>query len=477
MKISLKEKLEEQIKNCINKPAYLCGIFGKYELINFESVIKTILKNIGHSEEISNVKYSLGSNCLFIRFSNGNQMEILRYTDKDITKFRSATLWRSFNTVIFDDWFFKNTFNGEIMNINKTDISYRELYICENDLTTYQNFDTILRQEIRNCITKRNYKCGLISDCCPSIPSLIRDITVEWYDNQNVDVFKTVNDNGNRVELLNGSCIDIYGKEFIHPSFENVLRGKNFDSLIIDKDVYDTYIRNKIYLIHPIYKQCYICVDETRRNIESFLNSIDKTEGQKMREELYTIIKGQKVTNRLELNDCFEKVVETVDGQDIIKKKLIRRPELIKKSDVEWVDMFEIKGEIKYNKDLYFRFNISENETVEALEQIYRADLNEYHVFTDKVVETVNDEENNKKVEEEYHTLMTRWIDKFLSENEDAAKWCKLHNVELNEDNFDDVIAEMINIDCSHISYPIIAPDRKSAFITIGGEKIKIDLD
>ena len=66
----------------------------------------------------------------------------------------------------------------------------------------------------------------------------------------------------------------------------------------------------------------------------------------------------------------------------------------------EWTELCSYEGEPRYNSNWVFRIyktvNISEYETVDIENEIFRADLNEMHLHTNKIVEErdINKEEN-----------------------------------------------------------------------------------
>lgn len=100
-----------------------------------------------------------------------------------------------------------------------------------------------------------------------------------------------------------------------------------------------------------------------------------------------------------------------------------------------WVELCSYDGEPRYNKEnllfsLYshrMEFNISENETVTLEKEIFRADLNEIHLHTNKIVEAVDLNKDNAEFDYE---IEVRAFNKVMIESNEALKaYCDLHKM------------------------------------------------
>lgn len=96
----------------------------------------------------------------------------------------------------------------------------------------------------------------------------------------------------------------------------------------------------------------------------------------------------------------------------------------------EWVELFGFDGEPRYNSEYFGRrnkINISENETVTVEKEIFRADLNELHLRTDKIVEEtdVNKEDILSVLEDQIKTFNKMMIESNIK----MASYCDLHKL------------------------------------------------
>lgn len=132
-----------------------------------------------------------------------------------------------------------------------------------------------------------------------------------------------------------------------------------------------------------------------------------------------------------------------VDGED--KRVFTAKPCLKQETELTgWEDILTIDGEIRYNqealllgwRDLH-RFNLSEDETVELEKAIYRADLGETHVFTNKVVKT--DEVNKEECEGHLSKLLADFNEQMITSNASMLAYCKLHKLDLRETDCEEV--------------------------------------
>lgn len=109
------------------------------------------------------------------------------------------------------------------------------------------------------------------------------------------------------------------------------------------------------------------------------------------------------------------------------------KPEL-KKEDkiVGWEQICEYEGEPAYTDDntMFYKnktVNISDKEEVEIEKEIFRADLNEYHLFTDKILS----EKDIDKMESEfyYERLVKKFNKSMILSNQEMKDHCDLYKL------------------------------------------------
>ena len=104
-----------------------------------------------------------------------------------------------------------------------------------------------------------------------------------------------------------------------------------------------------------------------------------------------------------------------------------------------WKDILTVNGKIYYNGGEVSEcgFNISEDETVHITKTVYRADLDEMHVFTDKVVETI--EVDKVESEERFERLLADFNEQMINSNKSMLAYCKLHKLVPRETDCEEV--------------------------------------
>lgn len=142
-----------------------------------------------------------------------------------------------------------------------------------------------------------------------------------------------------------------------------------------------------------------------------------------------TRVFGKKIEN---IYDVDYKWKEVKDSSGETKIVYTDKPIITKESKVkEWVELCSYEGEPRYNSyRAYFSYNtinISEDACLTIEEEIFRADLNEVHMHTNKVVETIN----TKK--EEAISLCEEQIKAFnkmmIESNNKLMSYCDLHKL------------------------------------------------
>lgn len=160
---------------------------------------------------------------------------------------------------------------------------------------------------------------------------------------------------------------------------------------------------------------------------------------------------GKKIEN---IYDVDNKQKEVKDGSGETKTVYTGKPIITKESKIkEWVELCSYDGEPRYNSSdcssifsYYKTINISENERLAIEEEIFRADLNEVHMHTNKVVETID----TKK--EEAISLCEKQIGAFnkimIKSNNKLMSYCDLHKL-----SYEDT-------DCIEL-FKLVFPDKK----------------
>ena len=126
------------------------------------------------------------------------------------------------------------------------------------------------------------------------------------------------------------------------------------------------------------------------------------------------------------------KQIEDNDGN--IKAVYTEKPQINKTRKVrEWSELCSYEGEPRYNSSGYaivlgcHYINISENETVKIEDEIFRADLNEMHLHTDKIIE---EKEVNKEDALSILDGKIKAFNKMMIESNDRLRaYCDLHKL------------------------------------------------
>jgi hypothetical protein len=144
---------------------------------------------------------------------------------------------------------------------------------------------------------------------------------------------------------------------------------------------------------------------------------------------LKTVVLGKKIENKYEVIYNW-KSIEDENGD--VKNVFTDKPSIDKHSEVtEWVELCSYDGEPRYNSNDFLytarNLNISDTETIYVVNEIFRADLNEMHLHTDKIVE-----EKDADKEEALSTCnnQIRAFNKMMIESNYKLKsYCDLHKL------------------------------------------------
>lgn len=148
-----------------------------------------------------------------------------------------------------------------------------------------------------------------------------------------------------------------------------------------------------------------------------------------------TKVFGKKIVNFYEIKPN-QKFIQDENGCD--KQVFTAKPTITKVQNLdEWVELHSFDGEPRYNRKgnvawgAYDEINLSENECVKIEEEIFRADLNELHLHTDKIVEE-NDYEK-ECAELGYKTLIGEFNTQMIESNDKLKSYCEIHNLKPEE--------------------------------------------
>lgn len=158
-----------------------------------------------------------------------------------------------------------------------------------------------------------------------------------------------------------------------------------------------------------------------------------------------TKIFGKKI-ERIYSVDSKQAEIQAENG----KTKVIytAKPELVESTIVSsWIELFSYIGEPRYNYNstetwIYpynnirlfgklNQINISANETVFIEEEIFRADLNEMHLHTNKIIEEI--EVDKEKVLSVYKTQLRLFNRKMIESNDKLRRYCDLHKLQYED--------------------------------------------
>lgn len=148
---------------------------------------------------------------------------------------------------------------------------------------------------------------------------------------------------------------------------------------------------------------------------------------------MITRIKGKDITNFYSVKT--NKTTKAVSDNEL-KTIYTARPELVKEAKVEWKEICNFEGEMSYDETYNYYFtlssktiHISEDEKVNVDEVAFRADLNEKHAFTDKVLCELDDPESKLKAEILFETELSCFNAAMINSNDAMLTYCKLHKL------------------------------------------------
>jgi hypothetical protein len=183
-----------------------------------------------------------------------------------------------------------------------------------------------------------------------------------------------------------------------------------------------------------------------------------------------TIILGQKIENIYDVNHNW-KTINDENGN--LKTVYTAKPTLNKTSIIkEWVEICSHHGEPRYNSTSSLfgslltqpQLNISENETIQIKEQIFRADLNEMHLRTNKIVEEIDVDE------QEARATLSEQIRAFnammITSNDKLQSYCDVHKLSYEDTDAIELFSIVFPNQCYEIKDGIIAPKNVNMYVS-----------
>ena len=183
-----------------------------------------------------------------------------------------------------------------------------------------------------------------------------------------------------------------------------------------------------------------------------------------------TIILGQKIENVYTVNLNFE-TIEDENGK--VKTIYTAKPTLKKTSTIkEWVKICSYTGEPRYNSTTSLfgysltqpQLNISEDETVQIKEQIFRADLNEMHLRTNKIVKEID------MFKEEALATLSEQIRAFnammITSNDKLQSYCDVHKLSYEDTDAIELFNIVFPNQCYEIKDGVIAPKNVNMYVS-----------
>ena len=153
-----------------------------------------------------------------------------------------------------------------------------------------------------------------------------------------------------------------------------------------------------------------------------------------------TKVFGKKIENNYIIKSN-QKSIQDENGCD--KLVFTARPVITKeKKIVGWVELHSFDGQPRYNKygmnivgvlvgSYLNHINLSEDEEVGIEKEIFRADLNEVHLYTNKAVEEID---CNKEYQEAgYNTLIGEFNKQMIESNDKLKSYCEVHKLNPEE--------------------------------------------
>lgn len=131
--------------------------------------------------------------------------------------------------------------------------------------------------------------------------------------------------------------------------------------------------------------------------------------------------------NKIITYDIDDGMEDVKNDDGTYKRVFVCFPRITKTSEYEKEEILSFEGRMEYNGGLGYTnyFNISEDETVMEVKRTFRADLNEMHILSDKIIKEV---EMNKLENAEKFEVLQKQFNKTMIENtEELKNYCDIH--------------------------------------------------
>jgi hypothetical protein len=142
-----------------------------------------------------------------------------------------------------------------------------------------------------------------------------------------------------------------------------------------------------------------------------------------------TIVMGKKIKRSYEL------VSDLNEDNKFTSKPYIKELE----PEIKWEEICSYEGEAQTSYMFIGRcINISEDEEVVVIKEIFRADLGSYIQYTDKVLE--DDDSGRAAFEEDLKSLLKIYNKQMIENNPKAKDYCDLHKLNYEDTDYDQVM-------------------------------------
>lgn len=167
------------------------------------------------------------------------------------------------------------------------------------------------------------------------------------------------------------------------------------------------------------------------------------------------VVLGRVVDNYYKLVTNMKTINHNGEDISVFEKK----PEMIKEAKIrEWKEICSFKGEVNYNKNYEehsffsypYELYISESETVRIKQMKMRADLGEYHLCSDKILEETD--VDKEIIEEAYEKLLGDFNYAMITSNDKMKDYCELHGLDMRK------------VDCEKV-FNLVYPNEKMQII------------
>lgn len=147
------------------------------------------------------------------------------------------------------------------------------------------------------------------------------------------------------------------------------------------------------------------------------------------------------------------------------------KPGLKQIKNIEWAEICEFDGEPRYNCGTPMvwnqSINISEDEEVAIREEIFRADLNELHLHTDKILEKTDLNKNETDILLENEIKM--FNREMIESDEKLKSYCVLHKLNPEETDCIELYKLVYSTDTYSIYNGRFVVDNGTYTMTYGG--------